>query len=169
MIVKAQVHAGGRGKAGGVKFAATADDAVEAAAGMLGTRMVTHQTGPSGVPVSKVMVTPAADIKHEYYVSIVMDGDEARRRLLRTREGGVEIEQVAEEHPEKIVRIVGDPLIGLLPYRARDAALALGFPQALVRPASALIANAYRLFTDKDCSLVEINPLIETESVRYWL
>ncbi len=163
VIVKAQVHAGGRGKAGGVKFAATVDDAVEAAKGMLGTRMVTHQTGPNGVPVSKVMVTPAADIKHEYYVSIVMDGDEGAPTIIATREGGVEIEQVAEEHPEKIVRIVGDPLIGLLPYRARDAALALGFPSALIRPASALIANAYRLFTDKDCSLVEINPLIETE------
>ncbi len=163
VIVKAQVHAGGRGKAGGVKFAATADDAVAAAAGMLGTRMVTHQTGPSGVPVSKVMVTPAADIKHEYYLSIVMDGDEGAPTIIATREGGVEIEQVAEEHPEKIVRIVGDPLIGLLPYRARDAALALGFPSALIRQASALIGNAYRLFTDKDCSLVEINPLIETE------
>ena len=164
VIVKAQVHAGGRGKAGGVKFAATVDDAVEAAKGMLGTRMVTHQTGPNGVPVSKVMVTPAADIKHEYYVSIVMDGDEGAPTIIATREGGVEIEQVAEEHPEKIVRIVGDPLIGLLPYRARDAALALGFPSALIRSASALIANAYRLFTDKDCSLVEINPLIETEA-----
>ncbi len=163
VIVKAQVHAGGRGKAGGVKFAATVDDAIEATKGMLGTRMVTHQTGPSGVPVSKVMITPAADIAHEYYLSIVMDGDEGAPTIIATREGGVEIEQVAEEHPEKIVRIVGDPLIGLLPYRARDAALALGFPSALIRPASALISNAYRLFTDKDCSLVEINPLIETE------
>ena len=163
VIVKAQVHAGGRGKAGGVKFAPTVDDAVEHAGNMLGTRMVTHQTGPGGVPIDKVMITPAADIAHEYYVSIVMDGDEGAPAIIATREGGVEIETVAEEHPEKIVRIVGDPLIGLLPYRARDAALALGFPSNLIRPASALIANAYRLFTDKDCSLVEINPLIETE------
>ena len=163
VIVKAQVHAGGRGKAGGVKFAATVDEAVGAAAGMLGTRMVTHQTGPSGVPVSKVMITPAADIVHEYYLSVVMDGDEGAPVIIATREGGVEIEQVAEEHPEKIVRIVGDPLIGLLPYRARDAALALGFPSALIRPATALISNAYRIFTDNDCSLVEINPLIETK------
>ena len=163
VIVKAQVHAGGRGKAGGVKFAATLQDAVDHASSMLGTRMVTHQTGPSGVPVNKVMITPAADIAHEYYLSIVMDGDEGAPAIIATREGGVEIEQIAEEHPEKIVRIIGDPLIGLLPYRARDAALALGFPPTLIRPASALIANAYRLFTDKDCSLVEINPLIETE------
>ncbi len=163
VIVKAQVHAGGRGKAGGVKFAATPDDAVEHATAMLGTRIVTRQTGPKGVPIDKVMITPAADIAHEYYVSIVMDGDEGAPSIIATREGGVEIEQVAEEHPEKIVRIVGDPLLGLLPYKARDAALALGFPSSLIRPASALISNAYRLFTDKDCSLVEINPLIETE------
>lgn len=163
VIVKAQVHAGGRGKAGGVKFAATPDDAVEHASNMLGTRMVTHQTGPKGVPIDKVMITPAADIAHEYYVSIVMDGDEGAPSIIATREGGVEIEQIAEEHAEKIVRILGDPLLGLLPYKARDAALALGFPSTLIRPASALISNAYRLFTDKDCSLVEINPIIETE------
>ena len=163
VVVKAQVHAGGRGKAGGVKFAATAEDAVQYASDMLGTRMITHQTGPGGVPIDKVMITPAADIAHEYYVSIVMDGDEGAPAIIATREGGVEIEQVAEEHPEKIVRIIGDPLIGLLPYKARDAALALGFPTPLIRPATALISNAYRLFTDNDCSLVEINPLIESE------
>ena len=163
VIVKAQVHAGGRGKAGGVKFAATAEDAVQYASDMLGTRMITHQTGPGGVPIDKVMITPAADIAHEYYVSIVMDGDEGAPAIIATREGGVEIEQVAEEHPEKIVRIIGDPLIGLLPYKARDAALALGFPTPLIRPATALISNAYRLFTDNDCSLVEINPLIESD------
>ena len=163
VIVKAQVHAGGRGKAGGVKFAATAEDAVQYASDMLGTRMITHQTGPGGVPIDKVMITPAADIAHEYYVSIVMDGDEGAPAIIATREGGVEIEQVAEEHPEKIVRIIGDPLLGLLPYKARDAALALGFPTPLIRPATALISNAYRLFTDNDCSLVEINPLIESD------
>ena len=163
VIVKAQVHAGGRGKAGGVKFAATTDDAVQYASDMLGTRMVTNQTGPKGVPIDKVMITPAADITHEYYVSIVMDGDEGAPAIIATREGGVEIEQVAEEQPEKIVRIIGDPLMGLLPYKARDAALALGFPTPLIRPATALISNAYRLFIDNDCSLVEINPLIESE------
>ena len=163
VVVKAQVHAGGRGKAGGVKFAATAEDAVQYASDMLGTRMITHQTGPGGVPIDKVMITPTADIAHEYYVSIVMDGDEGAPAIIATREGGVEIEQVAEEHPEKIVRIIGDPLIGLLPYKARDAALALGFPTPLIRPATALISNAYRLFTDNDCSLVEINPLIESD------
>ena len=162
VIVKAQVHAGGRGKVGGVKFATTVDDAVEAVDSMLGTRMVTHQTGSSGVSVKKVLITPSAEIAHEYYLSITIDGDEGAPAIIATREGGMDIEQVAEEHPEKIVRIVGDPLIGLLPYRARDVALALGFPSALIRPARELIGNAYRLFTDKDCSLVEINPLVET-------
>ena len=104
VIVKAQVHAGGRGKAGGVKFAETAEEASRYAAGMLGTRMVTHQTGPAGVPVDKVLVTPAADIAHEYYLSIVLDGDFGAPTIIATREGGVEIEQVAEEQPEKIVK-----------------------------------------------------------------
>lgn len=164
VVVKAQVHAGGRGKAGGVKLASSPEQAKQYASEMLGSRIVTHQTGPSGVPIDKVLVTPAADISHEFYLSVVMDGDAGAPAVIATREGGVEIEQVAEETPEKIVRVVGDPLLGLLPYKARDVALALGMPSNLVRPAAALVSNAYRLFTEKDCSLVEINPLVLTES-----
>lgn len=164
VVVKAQVHAGGRGKAGGVKLASSPEQAKQYASEMLGSRIVTHQTGPSGVPIDKVLVTPAADISHEFYLSVVMDGDAGAPAVIATREGGVEIEQVAEETPEKIVRVVGDPLLGLLPYKARDVALALGMPSNLVRPATALVSNAYRLFTEKDCSLVEINPLVLTES-----
>lgn len=164
VVVKAQVHAGGRGKAGGVKLASSPEQARQYASEMLGSRIVTHQTGPSGVPIDKVLVTPAADISHEFYLSVVMDGDAGAPAVIATREGGVEIEQVAEETPEKIVRAIGDPLLGLLPYKARDVALALGMPSNLVRPATALVSNAYRLFTEKDCSLVEINPLVLTES-----
>lgn len=164
VVVKAQVHAGGRGKAGGVKLASSPEQAKQYASEMLGSRIVTHQTGPSGVPIDKVLVTPAADISHEFYLSVVMDDDAGAPAVIATREGGVEIEQVAEETPEKIVRVVGDPLLGLLPYKARDVALALGMPSNLVRPATALVSNAYRLFTEKDCSLVEINPLVLTES-----
>lgn len=164
VVVKAQVHAGGRGKAGGVKLASSPEQARQYASEMLGSRIVTHQTGPSGVPIDKVLVTPAADISHEFYLSVVMDGDAGAPAVIATREGGVEIEQVAEETPEKIVRVIGDPLLGLLPYKARDVALALGMPSNLVRPATALVSNAYRLFTEKDCSLVEINPLVLTES-----
>lgn len=164
VVVKAQVHAGGRGKAGGVKLASSPEQARQYASEMLGSRIVTHQTGPSGVPIDKVLVTPAADISHEFYLSVVMDGDAGAPAIIATREGGVEIEQVAEETPEKIVRTIGDPLLGLLPYKARDVALTLGMPSNLVRPATALVSNAYRLFTEKDCSLVEINPLVLTES-----
>ncbi len=163
VVVKAQVHAGGRGKAGGVKLAGTATEARENAAGMLGSRIVTHQTGPSGVPVEKVLVTAAIDIDHEFYLSIAMDGDACAPVVIATREGGVEIEKVAEETPEKIVRVIGDPLLGLLPYKTRDVALALGFPPSMVRSAAGIVANAYRLFTELDCSLVEINPLVTTE------
>ena len=163
VVVKAQVHAGGRGKAGGVKIAHSPDEARQRASDMLGSTIVTHQTGPAGVPVDKVLVTPAADIQHEYYLSIVVDGDIGAPVVIATREGGVEIEQVADEHPDALIRTPGDPLIGLLPYQARDIALVLGLPSNLIRAGSALVSNAYRLFTEKDCSLVEINPLVTTE------
>lgn len=163
VVVKAQVHAGGRGKAGGVKIAHSAEDARQHACDMLGSTIVTHQTGPAGVPVDKVLVTPAADIQHEFYLSIVVDGDIGAPVVIATREGGIEIEQVAEENPEALIRTSGDPLIGLLPYKARDIALALGLPPNLIRAGSALVSNAYRLFTENDCSLVEINPLVTTE------
>ena len=163
VVVKAQVHAGGRGKAGGVKIAHSPDEARQRASDMLGSTIATHQTGPTGVPVDKVLVTPAADIQHEYYLSIVVDGDIGAPVVIATREGGVEIEQVADEHPDALIRTPGAPLIGLLPYQARDIALALGLPSNLIRAGSALVSNAYRLFTEKDCSLVEINPLVTTE------
>ena len=163
VVVKAQVHAGGRGKAGGVKIAHTAAEARQHASNMLGSTIVTHQTGPSGVPVEKVLITPAADIQHEYYLSIVVDGDIGAPVVIATREGGVEIEQVAEENPDALIRTAGDPLLGLLPYKARDIAIGLGLPTNLIRAGSALVSNAYRLFTENDCSLVEINPLVTTE------
>ena len=163
VVVKAQVHAGGRGKAGGVKIAHTAEEARQHASNMLGSTIVTHQTGPSGVPVEKVLITPAADILHEFYLSIVVDGDIGAPVVIATREGGVEIEQVAEENPDALIRTAGDPLLGLLPYKARDIALGLGLPPNLIRAGAALVSNAYRLFTENDCSLVEINPLVTTE------
>ena len=163
VVVKAQVHAGGRGKAGGVKIAHSPEDARQRACDMLGSTIVTHQTGPAGVPVDKVLVTPAADIQHEFYLSVVVDGDVGAPVVIATREGGIEIEQVADENPDALIRTSGDPLIGLLPYKARDIALALGLPPNLIRAGSALVSNAYRLFTENDCTLVEINPLVTTE------
>jgi succinyl-CoA synthetase beta subunit len=163
VVVKAQVHAGGRGKAGGVKLASTPAEAEQFAAGMLGRQLVTHQTGPEGVPVRKVLVAEATDIKTELYLSIIIDGDLGAPVVIASTEGGVEIEVVAEEMPDKIFRVPGDPLIGLSPYHARDIAAALGVPVPAQRSAAALVSSLYRLFVENDCSLVEINPLVITE------
>ena len=166
VVVKAQIHAGGRGKAGGVKVVNTPAEAEAAAASMLGRRLVTHQTPSGGVLVRKVLVAAAADIADELYVAVVMDGDLGVPVVIASTEGGVEIEHVAETTPDKIMRVPGDPLIGFSPYRARDLAYALGVPVELVRPTADLIVRLYRLFVDKDCSLAEINPLVVTKPAR---
>lgn len=166
VVVKAQVHAGGRGKAGGVKLVDSAAEAESAAAEMLGRNLVTHQTGPAGVPVRKVLIAEAMDIADELYLGIVMDSDAGVPMVMASSEGGVEIEEVAATSPGKIVRAAGDPLIGLTPYRARDIAYRIGIPADLVRPATALISTLFRIFVEKDCSLVEINPLVVTGDGR---
>jgi succinyl-CoA synthetase beta subunit len=163
VVVKAQVHAGGRGKVGGVKLVNTPEEAEEVAASLLGTRLVTNQTGASGVPVEKVMIAETLDIKDELYISIVIDGDIGAPLVMASTEGGMDIEAVAESTPEKIFRIAGDPLIGLAPYHARDIALALGVPTKSVRATTKLITDLYNVFVENDCSLVEINPLVITE------
>jgi succinyl-CoA synthetase beta subunit len=164
VVVKAQVHAGGRGKAGGVKLASNPDEAEKYAAGMLGTQLVTHQTGPQGVPVRKVLIAEATDIADELYLSIIVDGDLGVPVVIASTEGGVEIEVVAEKTPEKLFRVAGDPLLGLSPYHARDIAAALKVPASAQRATAALISNLYRVFVENDCSLVEINPLVITKS-----
>ncbi len=162
VVVKAQVHAGGRGKAGGVKVVNTPQEAEEAAAGMLGINLVTHQTGPDGVPVRKVMVAEATDIKDELYISIIVDGDLGVPVIIASTEGGMDIEEVAEKTPDRLFRVAGDPLLGLSPYHARDVAALLEVPQSAQRATAALISNLYRVFVDNDCSLVEVNPLVIT-------
>ncbi len=163
VVVKAQVHAGGRGKAGGVKVVATPAEAEAAAAGMLGHRLVTHQTPAGGVLVRKVLVAAATDIADELYLAVVIDGEAGAPVVIASTEGGVEIEEVAARTPDKIMRVPGDPLIGLSPYKARDLAQALGVPAELVRPTADLIGRLYRLYVEKDCSLAEINPLVVTK------
>jgi succinyl-CoA synthetase beta subunit len=163
VVVKAQVHAGGRGKAGGVKLASSPAEAAEHAAGMLGRNLITHQTGPEGVPVRKVLVAEATDIASELYLSIIIDGDAGVPVVMASTEGGVEIEEVAEKTPDRLFRVAGDPLIGLSPYKARDIAISLGVPASARRDTQALILNLYRLFQENDCSLVEINPLVITK------
>ena len=164
VVVKAQVHAGGRGKAGGVKLVKSPAEAVEAARSMLGRNLVTHQTGPDGVPVRKVLVAEATDIKQELYLSVVIDGDLGVPVVIASTEGGVEIEEVAAHSPEKLIRVPADALIGLSPYRARDVAAALNVPPETQRAVAALVSNLYRVFIENDCSLVEINPLVITAS-----
>ncbi len=166
VVVKAQVHAGGRGKVGGVKLVDTPEQAEEVAGALLGTRLVTKQTGAAGVPVEKVMIAETLDIKDELYLSIVIDGDIGAPVVMASTEGGMAIEEVAETTPEKIFRVAGDPLIGLTAYHARDIALALGVPAESLRATTKLITDLYRVFTDNDCSLVEINPLVVTEDNR---
>lgn len=163
VVVKAQVHAGGRGKVGGVKLVDSPEQAREVAEALLGSRLVTKQTGVSGVPVEKVMIAETLDIKDELYLSIVIDGDIGAPVVMASTEGGVEIEEVAENTPEKIFRVAGDPLIGLTTYHARDIALALGVPAESLIATTKLIIDLYRVFTENDCSLVEINPLVITE------
>jgi len=162
-VVKAQVHAGGRGKVGGVKLVNSADEAKEVASNLIGSRLVTKQTGAAGVPVEKVMVAETLEIKDELYLSIVVDGDIGAPMIMASTEGGVEIEEVAEATPEKIIRVAGDPLVGLSPYKARDVALAFEVPASALRQTTKLITDLYKVFVDNDCSLVEINPLIVTE------
>ncbi len=162
-VVKAQVHAGGRGKAGGVRLVDSPAAAAGAAAALIGTNLVTHQTSPSGAPVSSVMIAEQTAIVTELYLSVLVDAQLRTPVVMASQAGGVEIEQVAEESPEKIIRVVTDPVFGLWPYQARDIALALGVPPALVRPTTALISNLFKLFVENDCTLVEINPLVITE------
>lgn len=166
VVVKAQVHAGGRGKVGGVRLVDSPEQAEEVAAALIGSRLVTKQTGASGVPVDKVMIAETLDIKEELYLSIVIDGDVGAPVVMASTEGGMEIEEVAETTPEKIFRVAGDPLIGLTTYHARDIALALNVPAKSVRATTKLIIDLYRVFIENDCSLVEINPLVITEDDR---
>jgi len=158
--VKAQVHAGGRGKGGGIKLARSIDDVAEFASGMLGMKLVTHQTGPEGKIVRRLLIEEVAEIVKEYYVGMVVDRKLARPVVMASAEGGVDIEEVAARSPEKIFKEAVDPAVGLQPYQARKLAFALELDKRLVRSFSAILESLYRIFVEKDCSLVEINPLI---------
>ena len=162
VVVKAQIHAGGRGKGGGVKLAHSSGEAAEMADRILGMTLVTHQTGPEGRLVKKVLVEQGLQIEKELYFSIVPDRATAKIVVMVSEAGGMDIEAVAEETPEKIIRVAIDPLVGIQGYHCREAAFGLRLPAAAVKPFSLLMRNLYRLFVDYDCSLVEINPLVLT-------
>ena len=161
-VVKAQVHAGGRGKVGGVKLAKTLDEVKAHAAGMIGNKLVTKQTGEAGLPINMVLVESGCDIANELYLSVVVDRAQQRVSIIASSEGGMDIEEVAENQPDKIVTISVDPVVGMMPYQCRQVAFALGLGTELIKPLSKVLSGIYSLFVDKDASLIEINPLIVT-------
>ena len=165
-VVKAQVHAGGRGRAGGIKSASTAEEARMAAGALLGTSLVTSQTGLEGVPVRSVLVEETVDIERELYLGVVIDGAAEGVVVIASEAGGVEIEEVAAETPEKILRVAVDPVLGLQPYQGRKLAYGMNVKPELVRPVASLIGNLYKVFETLDCSLAEINPLAITTDGR---
>ncbi len=166
VIVKAQVHSGGRGKAGGVKRARSPEEAERLAREMLGKRLVTKQTGPEGKPVRLLYLTRSVEIKKEFYLSLLIDGAAGNVVLLASGEGGTEIEEVAEKNPEKIVKLPVDVTIGLRAYQAREAADQIGIPAGLTGEFVKTAQSLYRLLIEKDCSMVEINPLVITDDDR---
>lgn len=164
--VKAQIHAGGRGKAGGIKIVDDAEGVFKVASELIGKTLVTHQTGPQGKVVRKVLVEKASKIKKEYYLGTVIDRSREGVVIMGSSEGGVEIEEVARRSPEKIIKIYPHPFMGLKPYQAFSLAKGMGIDSALTKDFSRFVINLYRLFIEKDCSLAEINPLILTEDGR---
>jgi len=165
-VVKAQIHAGGRGKGGGVKLASSLDEVRSHASDILGMTLVTHQTGPEGKVVKRLLVEEGAPIKDELYVGLVVDRATQRVTVMASSEGGTEIETVAEETPELIHRVSVDPVSGLTEAEAQDLAGKIGIPQDLVPEAGSLMQALYQAYWDKDASLAEINPLIVTDDGR---
>ncbi|MEH7084661.1 ADP-forming succinate--CoA ligase subunit beta [Neobacillus drentensis] len=161
-VVKAQIHAGGRGKAGGVKVAKNLDEVRTYASEILGKTLVTHQTGPEGKEVKRLLIEEGCDIKKEYYVGLVLDRATSRVVLMASEEGGTEIEEVAEKTPEKIFKEEIDPVVGLQPYQARRIAFNINIPKELINQAVKFMTALYNAYIEKDCSIAEINPLVVT-------
>jgi succinyl-CoA synthetase beta subunit len=171
LVVKAQIHAGGRGKGtfksgfkGGVHLCDSPSEARDLASKMLGEVLVTHQTGPEGKEVSKIFVGEAVDIARELYFAILIDRATSAPVVIASTEGGVDIETVAEKSPGKILRLPVNPFLGLMPYQTRLIANSLGLTGPLMNQASKLFTNLYRLFIERDCSMVEVNPLVVTQN-----
>jgi succinyl-CoA synthetase beta subunit len=165
-VVKAQIHAGGRGKGGGVKLARSVEEVREKAGAILGMQLVTPQTGPDGQMVRKVLIAAAEDIAHEYYLGVLLDRARGENLVMASAAGGMDIEKVAEETPEEIVRVYVDPAVGLRSYQAREVAYRLGFEGDAVKQAAKLVESVYRAYEGSDASLVEINPMARLEDGR---
>ncbi|HEX4457762.1 MAG TPA: ADP-forming succinate--CoA ligase subunit beta, partial [Polyangia bacterium] len=163
VVVKAQIHAGGRGKGGGVKVAKTFEDAQKYARSIFGMQLVTHQTGPEGQKVKRLLVEQGMDIAREMYVGMVVDRGSGRVTVMVSTEGGMEIEEVADKHPEKILKAAVDPAVGFRPFQARQLAYGLGLKGDENKAAVSFLTSLYKAFIDLDCSLLEINPLVVTK------
>ncbi|RSL31248.1 ADP-forming succinate--CoA ligase subunit beta [Salibacterium salarium] len=161
-VVKAQIHAGGRGKAGGVKIAKTQDEVRTYADDILGKTLVTHQTGSEGKEVKRLLIEEGSDIQSEYYIGLVLDRTTSRIVMMGSEEGGTEIEEVAENSPEKIFREYIDPAVGMQAYQARRLAFNINMPKKLIGQAAKFMLGLYKVFIEKDCSVAEINPLVTT-------
>ena len=166
VVVKAQIHAGGRGKGGGVKYSPTPESALENANNLLGINLITHQTNPEGQKVRKLYITEAFDIAQEFYVAITLDRTVGKDVFMVSTEGGVEIEKVADETPEKIIKEWIDPLLGITSFQVRKLAFSLGLKGDVLKTACKLFSNIYKCYTETDASIIEINPLILTEDYR---
>ncbi len=162
-VVKAQVHAGGRGKGGGVKIVASKNEVAEAVKAMLGTNLITYQTDEKGLPIHRVLIEAPCDIEQELYLGAVIDRESQRIVVMASTEGGVEIEKVAEETPEKILKITVDPMTGVLPYQCRELAFALKLEGKQIKQFTKMLIGLGELIVAKDLSLVEINPLVVTK------
>lgn len=163
VVLKAQIHAGGRGKGGGVKLATSMDEAVQFADQIIGMTLVTDQTGPGGQKVKKILVERGLNISEELYLGITLDRSNAKIVVMASKAGGMDIETVAEESPEKIIKVYINPLLGILPFHCRDIAFGLQLPPSVMKSFYEILTNLYRLFVDYDCSLLEINPLVITK------
>ena len=163
IVVKAQVHAGGRGKSGGIRIVNSPGSAEQAASEILGTNLVTFQTGSNGVPVESVLIEEGLEIEKELYLGMVIDGATRGVVAIASAEGGMDIEEVAENTPEKIIQVPIDPALGLQPFQGRKIAYSLGLQQGQIREAASLMQNLYQAFVSTDASLAEINPLVLTK------
>lgn len=162
-VVKAQVHAGGRGKAGGVRLVSGKDELKKTVKEMIGTNLVTYQTGPEGQPIHQVLIEELSNIGKELYIGVVVDRSSRRVVFMASTEGGVEIEKVAEKTPEKILYVTVDPLVGILPYQCRELGFALGLKPDQIKQLTNMLTGLYRMFVQCDLSLVEVNPLVITK------
>jgi succinyl-CoA synthetase beta subunit len=163
VVVKAQIHAGGRGKAGGVKLAKSIEEVQQIASELLGKKLVTFQTGPEGLPVSRLYIEEATAIDKEFYVAITLDRSKSKPIIMVSAAGGMEIEEVAATNPEAIITQTIEPFIGLRSYHARELALKLGLPKNLLNKAASIFTTLYKIYIELDASMVEINPLVLTK------